>query len=149
MYVKVVDGQASRYTIAELKAANPNVSFPKNISDEILANYNVFPAIEAECPTYDPAEQKAIKNQEPTLVNGAWIYGWTIEPVVGQERVEVWKKKQASVRSKRDAMLSDCDWTQLADAPVNKEAWATYRQALRDITTQEGFPFNVVFPEQP
>ena len=46
-------------------------------------------------------------------------------------------------------MLSDCDWTQLADAPVNKEAWATYRQALRDITTQEGFPFNVVFPEQP
>lgn len=39
--------------------------------------------------------------------------------------------------------------TQVADAPVDKAAWATYRQALRDITAQQGFPWNVTWPEQP
>jgi hypothetical protein len=42
-------------------------------------------------------------------------------------------------------MLKDCDWTQLADSPVNKTAWAAYRQALRDITAQSD-PFNIEWP---
>jgi hypothetical protein len=53
------------------------------------------------------------------------------------------------VRSKRNKMLADCDWTQLPDAPVDKEAWATYRQALRDITEQDGFPEDVEWPTRP
>lgn len=55
------------------------------------------------------------------------------------------------IRSKRNALLSDCDWMfSLTDRPVaNKEAWATYRQALRDITKQEGFPSNVIWPTRP
>lgn len=54
-----------------------------------------------------------------------------------------------SVRATRDAKLAECDWTQVADAPVDKAVWATYRQALRDITTQEGFPWTVTYPEKP
>jgi hypothetical protein len=53
------------------------------------------------------------------------------------------------VRSHRDQLLKDCDWTQVADAPVDQAAWATYRQALRDIPQQEGFPENVTWPESP
>lgn len=53
------------------------------------------------------------------------------------------------IRDKRNALLVACDWTQVADAPVDKEAWATYRQALRDITTQPEFPLNIVFPNEP
>ena len=49
----------------------------------------------------------------------------------------------------RNQRLSDCDWTQLADAPVDRAAWAAYRQALRDISKQSGFPWQVVWPEQP
>jgi len=37
------------------------------------------------------------------------------------------------LRSKRDALLKRCDWTQVADAPVDKDAWKAYRQALRDL----------------
>ena len=51
-----------------------------------------------------------------------------------------------SVRATRDAKLAECDWTQVADAPVDKAAWATYRQALRDVTAQEGFPWTVEWP---
>jgi hypothetical protein len=53
------------------------------------------------------------------------------------------------VRAERNAKLSASDWTQVADAPVDKAAWAAYRQALRDITAQEGFPWTIDWPVQP
>jgi hypothetical protein len=51
-----------------------------------------------------------------------------------------------NVRAERDALLAGCDWTQAADAPatVNKPAWATYRQALRDLPAQGGFPSGTI-----
>ena len=55
----------------------------------------------------------------------------------------------ANVRTKRNKLLAESDWTQVADAPVDKAAWATYRQALRDITEQDGFPENVSYPDKP
>jgi hypothetical protein len=54
-----------------------------------------------------------------------------------------------SVRTSRGEKLKDSDWTQVNDAPVDQAAWATYRQALRDVTSQEGFPWTIEWPEQP
>jgi hypothetical protein len=54
-----------------------------------------------------------------------------------------------SVRTQRGEKLKDSDWTQVADAPVDQDAWATYRQALRDITAQQGFPWTVEWPVAP
>ena len=54
-----------------------------------------------------------------------------------------------SVRASRTEKLKDSDWTQVADAPVDKAAWATYRQALRDVTQQSGFPWTIDWPETP
>lgn len=54
-----------------------------------------------------------------------------------------------SVRATRDAKLAESDWTQVADAQVDKTAWATYRQALRDIPSQAGFPWDVTYPTAP
>ena len=53
------------------------------------------------------------------------------------------------VRESRDRLLDESDWTQVADAPVDQAAWATYRQALRDIPQQPGFPENVTWPVAP
>jgi hypothetical protein len=58
-------------------------------------------------------------------------------------------EQATSVRQQRGEKLKDSDWTQVADAPVDKAAWATYRQALRDVTTQAGFPWTIDWPEQP
>jgi hypothetical protein len=58
-------------------------------------------------------------------------------------------EQATSVRASRSDKLKDSDWTQVADAPVDKAAWATYRQELRDISAQEGFPWAVVWPTQP
>jgi len=54
-----------------------------------------------------------------------------------------------SVRNSRTEMLKDSDWTQIADSTADKTAWATYRQALRDITTQAGFPWTIEWPVAP
>jgi hypothetical protein len=53
------------------------------------------------------------------------------------------------VCEKRDDLLQGSDWTQVADAPVDQAAWAAYRQALRDVPQQDGFPSEVVWPESP
>jgi hypothetical protein len=54
-----------------------------------------------------------------------------------------------SVRQQRGEKLKDSDWTQVIDAPVDQAAWATYRQALRDISSQEGFPWTITWPTEP
>jgi hypothetical protein len=58
-------------------------------------------------------------------------------------------EQSASVRTSRNDKLAACDWTQLADSTADKTVWATYRQLLRDVTVQDGFPWNVTWPEAP
>ena len=54
------------------------------------------------------------------------------------------------VRAERNRLLSTTDWTQAADIPqATKDLWAPYRQELRDIPQQEGFPTDVIWPVAP
>lgn len=56
----------------------------------------------------------------------------------------------AAVRAARNRLLAACDWTQMPDSPVGTAAvWVTYRQLLRDLTSQDGFPFAVEWPTPP
>jgi len=55
----------------------------------------------------------------------------------------------AEARTKRNTLLTQSDWTQVADAPVDQAAWATYRQALRDVPDQDGFPTDINWPTKP
>ena len=55
----------------------------------------------------------------------------------------------AEARRRRDVLLAASDWTQVADAPVNRAAWAAYRAALRDVPRQKGFPDAVAWPTRP
>ena len=79
-----------------------------------------------------------------------------VEVPLTEEEIAAWVALQeeapttqwAAVRAERNAKLAQCDWTQLSDAPVDAAAWAVYRQALRDITTQTD-PFNIVWPASP
>lgn len=58
-------------------------------------------------------------------------------------------KLEQEARAERDRLLAASDWTQVADAPVDQAAWAAYRQALRDIPQQPGFPATVTWPTKP
>ena len=63
---------------------------------------------------------------------------------------KTWKVSESAVRVLRDTLLAQCDWTQLPDVPLEtKTAWAAYRQSLRDITNQPGFPDVIEWPKPP
>ena len=56
----------------------------------------------------------------------------------------------SQMRDMRDIKLADCDWTQSPDVPqATKDKWSAYRQALRDVPQQDGFPLNIVWPTKP
>lgn len=77
--------------------------------------------------------------------------GWTYVNGVFIEPIDTTSNEEKSllIRTERNKILFDSDWTQVADAPVDQAAWATYRQALRDVPAQEGFPNTVDWPTQP
>lgn len=94
-------------------------------------------------------------------VDGKWYTKYILGPIftdteeaTAAEQEAAYKaakdaEQAKSVRAARTEKLKECDWTQVADAPVDKEAWATYRQALRDVTKQSGFPWTIDWPTQP
>lgn len=136
------------YSIGDLRRDNPNTSYPRNPSDATLADWNVFPVTDKPTPAYNPATQNC--NQiNPTLKAGKWEMAWAVTPATPKQITERTSAKESEVRQQRNQLLSDCDWTQLPDAPVLRATWATYRQQLRDVTAQPGFPWEVVWPEQP
>ena len=93
-------------------------------------------------------------------IEGKWYTKYAVGPVFTDGETTAAEQETAyraakdaeqanSVRQNRTQLLKDSDWTQVADAPVDKAAWATHRQALRDITAQAGFPWTIDWPVQP
>lgn len=59
------------------------------------------------------------------------------------------EQKWQQIRNWRNQELTTTDWTQLTDSPVDKDAWAEYRQALRDLPQQGGLAEEAIFPSKP
>jgi hypothetical protein len=79
-----------------------------------------------------------------------WVYdGASFTNPNHETQSDIITPLKASIRDKRNLLLSKSDWTQVAGAPVDQAAWETYRQALRDIPAQEGFPNEVTWPVEP
>lgn len=149
MYVLVSGDAATYYSITDLRRDNPQVSFPSELPDSLLAEYNVYSCLEAPYPDVDYT--KNVANGEPILVDGNWTQVWVVSDAAPEEIEQRLDWQWSTVREERNRKLSDCDWTQLPDAPVSNieaQEWATYRQALRDITDQTD-PFNITWPQEP
>lgn len=113
------------------------------------AAYNVFGTIDCEIEhpvfgwipfTANPEDVEPLGKQVFEAAKGsalAYVPSPPPEPTAEDVRIE------------RNRLLSDSDWTQMPDAPVDQAAWAIYRQALRDIPQQSGFPATVDWPKEP
>jgi hypothetical protein len=85
----------------------------------------------------------------PVLDGNVWKQSYTVSDVSAEDLASRTEGKKEELRNQRNQLLKDSDWTQVADSPVNKDVWAAYRQALRDVPDQEGFPWDVTFPQPP
>ena len=142
MYVKIVNDKVNMfpYTMENLKSANPNVSFPATISDATLAEYGVYPVTEVNLPDHD-GRLVLMTMTDPTLVDGKWTQTWTQENLPTSDAAR-------NMRQERDKLLAETDHHALSDQTLTTEM-TTYRQALRDVPAQSGFPFNVTWPTKP
>lgn len=98
----------------------------------------------------DPATQY-IKNDEVVAIPPKPDFASNFDYASGQWIGDS-ENQEIIVISKRNSYLYSSDWTQLPNGPLTSEqqqAWAVYRQELRDITTQSGYPFDVVWPTPP
>lgn len=153
-YVKVEDGQITKYpfSIGDLRRENPNTSFPRRIPDETLASYGVYPVSFASAPKIDKRAQEVHQNSFPSFIDGGWIVEWSVTDKSESQVQSFDDEKRAVVRLERDDMLAETDWVVVFHTEKGTSIpteWAAYRQALRDVTTQEGFPWEVEWPLMP
>lgn len=142
MYAKILNDVITKfpYSMGDLHVEYFDTSFPAAPTAETLAAFGVYKVVEGTVPTVDSKTHRLVRSIQK--VDGVWTQVWESRPL-DQDTAS------ANVRSHRDSLLTASDWTQVADAPVDKDAWATYRQALRDVSSQEGFPWAVEWPTQP
>ena len=127
--------------------ANGGPSFGQ-ITPEVLEACGADPVFEGPQPAlthYQIAAMQGVVQQ----ADGHWYTNWVAIDMDADAKAAADARQSEAVRQDRNARLAASDWTQLADAPVDDLAWATYRQALRDVPNQAGFPWSVVWPNTP
>jgi hypothetical protein len=140
MLIHIATG--TRVTEPEFVEAHQG-TFPDVFAADTLASLGYVFLQYPPQPVMEPW-QKAVEDGEVCL-DGVWLVQWK---VVDKDATEI-AAAGSGLRSHRGALLIVSDWTQLVDAPVDKAAWAIYRQALRDLPSQTGFPWVAEWPVQP
>lgn len=151
MHALIENGSVAQYPygIADLNKAHPNVSFPKNPDDSLLAEFGMQRVFFATQP--EVTHTQTLEEKTPIFSNEdqRWTQVWSVRDMTEDEMSSRNTDQALQVRAERNNKLAASDWTQLADTPVDKAAWAAYRQALRDITAQAEFPWTINWPTQP
>ena len=117
------------------------------LNAEVLESIGADAVLESPTPTV--TRYQGIARDGVEQIDGQWFTKWKTVDFDDAVKAVVDEQQAKSVRSSRDEKLKETDWTQVADAPVDKTVWATYRQALRDVPNQSGFPWEVTWPTQP
>ena len=150
-------------TISEFKAEHPRTAFPKQINTLVLDSYGYDAVLNGPAATTSGPYETSVRDGVEE-VDGKWFTKFVVGPVftdndeataAEQEaayRADIDARVGARIREERASKLAASDWTVLTDSPLTtakKTEWKTYRQALRDITSAEGFPHNVTWPSEP
>ena len=148
----------------EFRSMFPNISLPANLSEEILNDFGLDVIFEGSQPI--PGNRlQYVQQSGVEEINGKWFTKYIIGPqfveytdkdnkvhTVEEQETTYNERKSLEesriIRIKRDKLLQDTDWRFRSDLNPSQE-WKDYCQALRDITTQEGFPWNITWPVKP
>ena len=152
-----------------IRKSMPNTSLPRVWTSAICDSLGIDPVLEAPAPTPSGEYKSVGRNGVVQDANGNWVFAWVerdmFSDYVNDEGVTVTKTEQeqaytarkndeaaTAVRAERDKLIASCDWMAIkafeAGTTVSTE-WATYRQALRDVSAQAGFPNDITWPEKP
>lgn len=143
----------------EIRKLFPNVSLPRVWSADVCNQLGIDPVLESPAPEVT-RYQTANKNGVEQDAKGNWVWAWTIGPTFTDNEEATAAEQEAAyvqriddeqtkaVRDDRNKRLSNTDWRFRSDMNPSQD-WIDYCQALRDVPTQDGFPWNVQWPEAP
>lgn len=139
------------YSVEKLRSDNPQTSFPVVMTEADLKEWGVYTVTIKPQPSVNEKTEKAEK-AAPSLINGSWVVDWVISEVSLEEQAQRTAKKAAEIRAFRDQTLKNSDFTQLPDYSGDeniKEQFRVFRQLLRDMPNQIGFPWDATYPTPP
>ena len=156
-------------TQGEIRRSMPNTSLPRVWTSSICDSLGIDPVLAAPAPAASGEYKVVSRNGVVQDANGNWVEAYVERDMfadyVDEDGVTVTKASQeeaytarkdaeaaTAARAERDKLIASCDWMAIkafeAGTGVATE-WATYRQALRDVSAQEGFPNDITWPEKP
>jgi hypothetical protein len=146
MQIRIRETSAVMYE-GEFRALHPNTSMPQQLSEELLNDFGADVVLEG--PQASPTRYQTAFADGVEQLDGKWYTKYSVAEMDADAIAAKNTEQAKAMREQRGEKLKDSDWTQVADASVDKAVWATYRQALRDITTQSGFPWEITWPDAP
>jgi hypothetical protein len=142
MLIQLQDGKPTGHAVLEsnFRKLFSNTSFPSFLTPENVEpfGFGMYDfATQPEPGKYEKiVEVEAVKDEQ-----GIYRQTWAVVDTSNEERAAEDERKANEALAERNTRLAASDWTQIADSPVDKQTWATYRQALRDITDHVNFPY--------
>ena len=152
-------------TQGQIRSMHPNVSLPKVWNANVNETLGIDPVLASPKPEPSGDYKVVVRNGVEQDANGNWVWAWTendmFQEYTDEEGVTHSVADQqaaydaqntatlaASERAKRDSLLKETDHFGLSDVTMSAEM-TTYRQALRDVPQQEGFPSTITWPTKP
>jgi hypothetical protein len=157
MYAFIVNNTVEEYPAsrASLQRRYPHTSFPKVLTDETYISFGYVKVQPTEQPSYNPEEGDLVQ-ENPELINGTWVQKWSFvkydDAIINQQIADKQNQLVINERTKRNQLLEQSDLDvilSLEAANSIPDALKTYRQALRDVPEQAGFPDNITWPTKP
>lgn len=137
-------------TEQEFRAMFPNTGFPVPLTEAIINDFGGDVVLEG--PQAQPTRYQVAFRDGVEQIDGKWFTKYSVTDMDDEAKAAKDAEQAKNVRAQRDAKLAESDWRVIkaleSNAPQDFE-WAAYRQALRDITSQAGFPWTIDWPTQP
>lgn len=134
-------------TDSEFRALHPTTSFPPQLTEALLDDFAADPVFEGPQPT--ATRYQFVARQGVIQIGDKWHTNYVAIDMPPEAQAALDAQQAANVRTERNRLLAESDWTQLPDSPPDALAWGVYRKALRDLPSQPGFPWDIIWPEAP
>ena len=132
----------------QIRKMHPNVSMPRVWNEDIHEQLGIDPVLSTPRPEPSGAYKAVTRNGVEQNADGNWVQAWIEQDITGDDRIAHDEKNALEARTKRDGLLTETDHFGLSDVTMSAEMTA-YRQALRDVPQQAGFPSTITWPTKP
>ena len=145
MQVRIKETGAVMYE-NEFRALHPNTSMPQQLTEQLINDFGADVVLEG--PQAQPTRYQVTFADGVEQIDGKWYTKYSVTDMDADAITAKDVEQAKNVRQERDEKLKQTDWRFRSDMQPSQD-WINYCQALRDVPTQSGFPWEINWPTQP